>query len=194
MLGLLTPTLPTWVEAVERDLDRLLQDHAHCELKAAQSALSLAARFGGEAPELVLPLLALANEETEHVAMVHERMRARGVTMSLPDRDDYVVMLRKAANEDGGGYPPLLDRLLVSALVEARSCERFKVLSEKLHDASLRAFYKDLMASEARHYRLFAGAAEERFGEEDTRARLTTLAAREAEIVGHLPLGPTVHG
>ena len=93
MLGLLTPTLPTWVEAVERDLDRLLQDHAHCELKAALSALSLAARFGGEAPELVLPLLALANEETEHVAMVHERMRARDVTMSLPDRDDYVVML-----------------------------------------------------------------------------------------------------
>ena len=194
MLGLLTPTLPTWVEAVERDLDRLLQDHAHCELKAAQSALSLAARFGGEAPELVLPLLALANEETEHVAMVHERMRARGVTMSLPDRDDYVVMLRKAANEDGGGYPPLLDRLLVSALVEARSCERFRLLAEHLSDASLRAFYADLMASEARHHRLFAGAAEERFGASEARARFATLARREGEIVRHLPLGPTVHG
>lgn len=194
MLGLLTPTLPTWVEAVERDLDRLLQDHAHCELKAAQSALSLAARFGGEAPELVLPLLALANEETEHVAMVHERMRARGVTMSLPDRDDYVVMLRKAANEDGGGYPPLLDRLLVSALVEARSCERFRLLAEHLGDASLRAFYADLMASEARHHRLFASAAEERFGASEARARFATLVKREAEIVRHLPLGPTVHG
>lgn len=194
MLGLLTPTLPTWVEAVERDLDRLLQDHAHCELKAAQSALSLAARFGGEAPQLVAPLLALAQEESEHVAMVHERLRARGRTLSLPDQDDYVVLLRRAANEARSGHPALLDRLLVSALVEARSCERFKLLSERLNDASLRAFYKELMASEARHYRLFVGAAEERFGETETRTRLSTLATREAEIVGHLPLGPTVHG
>ncbi len=114
--------------------------------------------------------------------------------MSLPDHDEYVVMLRKAANEDRGAGPVLLDRLLVSALVEARSCERFRLLSEKLSDASLRAFYKDLMASEARHYRLFAGAAEERFGESETRTRLATLAAREARIVDHLPLGPTVHG
>ncbi len=194
MLGLLTPTLPTWVEAVERDLDRLLQDHAHCELKAAQSALSLAARFGGEAPDLVAPLLALAQEESEHVAMVHERLRARGRSLSLPDQDDYVVMLRRAANEGRGSHPALLDRLLVSALVEARSCERFKLLSERLSDGSLRAFYKELMASEARHYRLFVGAAEERFGERETRVRLSTLAAREAVIVGHLPLGPTVHG
>lgn len=194
MLGLLTPTLPTWVEAVERDLDRLLQDHAHCELKAAQSALSLAARFGGEAPDLVAPLLALAQEESEHVAMVHERLRARGRSLSLPDQDDYVVMLRRAANEARSGQPALLDRLLVSALVEARSCERFKLLSERLNDASLRAFYKELMASEARHYRLFVGAAEARFGEGETRTRLSTLATREAEIVGHLPLGPTVHG
>jgi tRNA-(ms[2]io[6]A)-hydroxylase len=194
MLGLLTPTLPTWVEAVERDLDRLLQDHAHCELKAAQSALSLAARFGGEAPDLVAPLLALAHEETQHVEMVHERLRARGGSMSLPDTDDYVVMLRKAANKDSGGYPPLLDRLLVSALVEARSCERFKLLSEHLGDASLRAFYRELMASEARHYVLFAGAAEQRFGEREARLRLATLAEREGSIAAHLPLGPTVHG
>jgi len=194
MLGLLSPTLPTWVEAVERDLDRLLQDHAHCELKAAQSALSLAGRFGGEHPELVAPLLALAAEEAEHVRLVHDRLRARGASLSLPDHDDYVVMLRRSANEDRGAGPALLDRLLVAALVEARSCERFKLLSEKLGDASLRAFYKDLMASEARHYRLFVSAAEERFGERETRARLATLAEREAGIVRHLPLGPTVHG
>ena len=103
-------------------------------------------------------------------------------------------MLRRAANEARSGQPALLDRLLVSALVEARSCERFKLLTERLNDASLRAFYKELMASEARHYRLFVGAAEARFGEGETRTRLSTLATREAEIVGHLPLGPTVHG
>ncbi len=194
MLGLLAPTDPRWVDAVEGDLDRLLRDHAHCELKAAQSALSLMARFAGEVPELVAPLVALAHEETEHFDQVHQRIRARGGAMSLPDSDAYVASLRKAASRDHGELPVLLDRLLVSALVEARSCERFKLLAERLSDSSLRAFYKDLLASEARHFRLFVRLSEERFGETDTRARLQTLAEREAELVGTLPMGPTVHG
>ena len=194
MLGLLAPTDPRWVDAVEGDLDRMLRDHAHCELKAAQSALSLVARFAGEVPELVAPLVALAHEETEHFDQVHQRIRARGGAMSLPDSDLYVASLRKAASKDHGDLPVLLDRLLVSALVEARSCERFKLLSEQLKDASLRAFYKDLMASEARHFRLFVRLAEERFGEHEARVRLATLAEREADLAGSLPLGPTVHG
>lgn len=194
MLGLLAPTDPSWVDAVEGDLDRMLRDHAHCELKAAQSALSLVARFAGEVPELVAPLVALAHEETEHFDQVHQRIRARGGAMSLPDSDLYVASLRKAASRDHGDRPVLLDRLLVSSLVEARSCERFKLLSERLEDASLRAFYKDLMASEARHFRLFVRLAEERFGEHEARVRLATLAEREADLAGSLPLGPTVHG
>jgi tRNA-(ms[2]io[6]A)-hydroxylase len=194
MLGLLAPTDPSWVDAVEGDLDRMLRDHAHCELKAAQSALSLVARFAGEVPELVAPLVALAHEETEHFDQVHQRIRARGGAMSLPDSDLYVASLRKAASRDHGDLPVLLDRLLVSSLVEARSCERFKLLAERLKDASLRAFYKDLMASEARHFRLFVRLAEERFGEHEARARLATLAEREADLAGSLPLGPTVHG
>lgn len=193
MLGLLQPTPATWVEAAEGDLDRLLRDHAHCELKAAQSALSLAARFAGESPELVEPLMALAHEETDHFSAVHARIRARGGTMALPDSDEYVVGLRKAAKSEPAGHP-LLDRLLVSALVEARSCERFHLLSEHLKDASLRAFYKDLMVSEARHFRLFTRLAEDRFGETDARARFSTLASREAVVAQRLPLGPTVHG
>ncbi|MBX7191575.1 MAG: tRNA-(ms[2]io[6]A)-hydroxylase [Sandaracinaceae bacterium] len=194
MLGLLAPTDPRWVDAVEGDLDRMLRDHAHCELKAAQSALSLMARFGGEVPELIAPLVALAHEETEHFDQVHQRIRARGGQMSLPDSDLYVASLRKAASKDHGELPILLDRLLVSALVEARSCERFKLLSERLKDASLREFYKDLMASEARHFRLFVRLSEERFGEHEARVRLLTLAEREADLAGSLPLGPTVHG
>ncbi len=194
MLGLLAPTDPSWIDAVEGDLDRLLGDHAHCELKAAQSALSLVARFGGEVPELVAPLVALAHEETEHFDEVHQRIRARGGAMTLPDSDLYVAGLRKAASRDLGDRPVLLDRLLVSALVEARSCERFKLLSEGLKDASLAAFYKDLMASEARHFRLFVRLAEERFGELEARNRLATLATREAALASSLPLGPTVHG
>jgi tRNA-(ms[2]io[6]A)-hydroxylase len=194
MLGLLAPTDPCWVDAVEGDLDRMLRDHAHCELKAAQSALSLVARFAGEVPELVAPLVALAHEETEHFDQVHQRIRARGGAMSLPDSDLYVASLRKAASKDHCDLPVLLDRLLVSALVEARSCERFKLLAERLKDASMRAFYKDLMASEARHFRLFVRLAEERFGEHEAHTRLATLAEREADLAGSLPLGPTVHG
>ena len=196
MLGLLAPTDPSWVSAVEGDLDRLLSDHAHCELKAAQSALSLVARFASEAPDTVAPLTALAHEETEHFDEVYRRVAARGAKLALPGADDYVVALRKAAraDHDGSGAPAMLDRMLVSALIEARSCERFKLLAEHLNDASLRAFYRDLMASEARHFRLFTRLAEDHFGEADARARLEQLARREAEVASRLPLGATVHG
>jgi tRNA-(ms[2]io[6]A)-hydroxylase len=194
MLGLLAPTDPGWVQAVERDLDRLLSDHAHCELKAAQSALSLVGRYGGELPEMVAPLVALAHEETEHFREVEARIRARGATMSTPASDGYVVALRKAARQDADEHPVLLDRLLISALIEARSCERFRLLAEQLDDAALRGFYRELMASEAAHHRLFARLAESRFGTDAARARLRTLAGREAELASSLPLGPTVHG
>jgi tRNA 2-(methylsulfanyl)-N6-isopentenyladenosine37 hydroxylase len=194
VLGLLTPTDPAWVDVARSDLDGLLRDHAHCELKAAQSALSLVARFGGEAPEWVAPLVALAHEETEHFREVEAKLGARGARMAPPRPDDYVVALRAAAKNDGSGTPALLDRLLVCSLIEARSCERFKLLAEGLPDADLRAFYRELMVSEAKHYRLFAGLAESRFGEEAASERLRVLAAREAAVADRLPLGAAVHG
>jgi tRNA-(ms[2]io[6]A)-hydroxylase len=194
MLGLLTPTDERWVEAVAGDLARLLSDHAHCELKAAHSALSLVGRFGGEAPELVDPLVALAKEETAHFAEVYRRIEARDESLAVPASDGYVVALRRVAREDHRDHPVLLDRLLISALVEGRSCERFALLADKLQIAELRSFYRGLMESEARHYRLFSRLAEERFGFDAARARLAALAAREADVVHHLPLGPTVHG
>jgi tRNA-(ms[2]io[6]A)-hydroxylase len=194
MLGLLTPTDARWVEAAEADLDRLLSDHAHCELKAAHSALALVGRFGGEAPEVVEPLVALAREETAHFGEVHRRVEARGNPLAIPASDGYVVALRRVAREDHREHPVLLDRLLISALVEGRSCERFSLLADGLKCAALRAFYRGLMESEARHYRLFCRLAEGRFGFETTRARLAELAAREATVVDQLPLGPTVHG
>ncbi|MFW5926244.1 MAG: tRNA-(ms[2]io[6]A)-hydroxylase [Myxococcota bacterium] len=194
MLGLLTPTDPVWVEAVEEDLDRLLSDHAHCELKAAQSALSLVARFGGEIPAMVEPLVALAKEETDHFHQVQQRLAARGRRMGPPAIDEYVQGLRTAARRDGSAVPTLLDRLLVSALIEARSCERFKLLAEHLGSSSLRSLYRELMASEAKHYRLFSGLAETHFGVDSARGRLEDLARREAEVADRLPLGPTVHG
>ncbi|MGD8861954.1 MAG: tRNA-(ms[2]io[6]A)-hydroxylase [Myxococcales bacterium] len=195
MLGLLQPTDPAWVDAAAADLPGLLSDHAHCELKAAQSALSMLARHGGEAPQLVEPLGALAREESQHFLEVQRRLGARGGSLGEPRKDDYVVALQRAAKQNRhDGHPVLLDRLLVCALIEGRSCERFRLLSEGLADAGLRSFYEALMASEARHFTLFSSLAGEIFGMDDTRARFATLARREAGIAHRLPLGPTVHG
>ncbi|HET6332810.1 MAG TPA: tRNA isopentenyl-2-thiomethyl-A-37 hydroxylase MiaE [Polyangiales bacterium] len=193
MLSLLTPTDPLWPEVAAANLPALLADHAHCELKAAQSALSLLARYGGEAPALVEPLTALAREETEHFSQVHEQLAQREMALQLPTTDTYVTRLSAAARK-GREAPALLDRLLIAALIEARSCERFRLLSEFLPDLGLRAFYRELMASEARHFTLFSSLSATCFGNDASRARLAVLAAREAEIVRQLPLGPQVHG
>ena len=195
MLGLLTPTDPCWVDAAQDDLGGLLSDHAHCELKAAQSALSLIGRYGGEMPALVGPLSALAHEETEHFNEVESQLRERGARLGLPRPDDYVVQLRAAARQDHDPRTPvLLDRLLVAALIEGRSCERFRLLSQRLSDPSLRELYRGLMAAEAQHFTLFTALAGQCFGNDASKQRFVALAAREAAVADRMPLGPTVHG
>jgi tRNA-(ms[2]io[6]A)-hydroxylase len=194
MLGLLTPTDPRWVEQAQEDLPGLLSDHAHCELKAAVSALSLVSRFGATHPELIEPLSALAAEETDHFRQVERKLRARGAKLGRQDADDYVNALWNKTKPERATIPLVLDRLLVCALIEARSCERFKLLSELLAAPDLRAFYRELMESEARHYRLFCGLSETLFGVKMARQRLAELATREADVAGKLPLGPKVHG
>lgn len=194
MLGLLTPTDPRWVSEAERDLPGLLSDHAHCELKAAVSALSLVSRFGPSYPALVEPLSALAHEETQHLREVHALLGTRSAALGRQDADVYVNALWNATKPERASVPLLLDRLLVSALIEARSCERFKLLSEGLSEAPLASFYRELMEAEARHYRLFCGLCEELFGVKLARHRLAELARREAKVAGELPLGPKVHG
>ena len=193
MLHLLQPTDPRWIEIVREDLSGLLADHAHCELKAAQSALAMVGRFGDEAPELIEPLSHLAREETAHFQQVCGHLAERSTPLGKPVKDDYVGALRRRAREDGNDAPLLLDRLLVSALIEARSCERFQCLAQGLADDALQQLYGGLMAAEARHFALFKGLAEQRYGA-TARRRLKTLATREAEICHTLPLGPTVHG
>jgi tRNA-(ms[2]io[6]A)-hydroxylase len=195
MLGLLVPTHPHWVETAAADLAALLSDHAHCEIKAAQSALSLVARYAGQMPSLVEPLTALAREESEHFLLVHEQLERRSERLGLPASDAYVTKLAAATRQNRhDDFPPLLDKLLVAALIEGRSCERFRLLADRLPQADLRAFYRDLMVSEARHFTLFCTLATDAYGREATRSRLTMLAAREAEIATHLSVGPQVHG
>jgi len=194
MLGLLTPTDPRWVEAAEANLDVLLSDHAHCELKAAVSALSLVSRFGAEYPALIEPLSKLAEEETSHFRAVQHTLTERGGRFGRADPDAYVNALWNLTKPERAAVHVLLDRLLVNALIEARSCERFKLLSELLADPALRTFYRELMESEARHFRLFCGLSEELFGVKVARARLTELSRREAQVAGTLSLGPRVHG
>lgn len=192
MLGLRRPTDPAWLERALGDLPGLLSDHAHCELKAAQSALSVVARFGGEFPALVAPLTELAREESEHFARVHDALEARGAPLHKPDEDGYVRALRRGVGQLPRRHA-LLDRLLISALIEARSCERFKLLADATPEPELRAFYGDLMASEARHHALFARLAETCFGAE-ARTRLGQAAEIEADVVATLPPRATVHG
>lgn len=202
MLHLLQPTDPAWVDAAAADVDGLLADHAHCELKAAQSALAIVGRFADEAPEIVEPLCDLAREETQHFRQVHQRIRDRGQHaegasdepgIGKPEPDAYVNALRNTARAQRPVAPILLDRLLVSAMIEARSCERFKLLADHFPDGGLRTFYRGLMEAEARHFTLFRGLAEARYGAE-ARRRLARLAEAEAEIAESLPLGPQVHG
>lgn len=192
MLGLLTPTDPRWIDVALSDLGALLVDHLHCEIKAASNATALVARYPGHA-RLVRELSALAREELSHVAQVHEELVRRGVRAYPPETDPYASALRKASQDGRRSSHALLDRLAVAALIEARSCERFSILKEHAPTPELRAWYADLFASEARHYRLFASLAEEAVGEEEARARIADLAVREAEIVSRLVLAPRVH-
>jgi len=190
MLGLLVPTDPRWVEVALGDFDAVLLDHLHCELKAASNAMAIVARHPTNA-RLVRELTALAREELEHVLQVHERVVSRGIAPRPPDRDPYAAALRQASALRGSD--PRVDRLLVAALIEARSCERFSLLREHAPTDDLRTWYAALFESEARHYRLFASLAEDVVGADRARERLAQLAEHEAVIVQELPLLARVH-
>jgi tRNA-(ms[2]io[6]A)-hydroxylase len=203
MFCLVVPTDPAWASGAARDLDAVLVDHAHCEMKAASHAMSLVVRYADDFA-LVMALTDLAREELDHFRRVVDFLDQRGLRLGAPPVDEYAAALRRAATAlPASPLPPLVDRLLVSALIEARSCERFKLLQGAL-DANvprdLVAFYEELFAAEARHYRTYVDlahlAARDARGEvvED---RLAVLAAREGAIVAALAAGDdraTVHG
>lgn len=199
MLGLLVATDDAWATVAVADLTSLLADHAHCEMKAAANAMSLVARYGGmhdvATTELVMRLTELAGEEIEHFRRVMVEIARRGERLGLPPVDDYAALLRArtAALPWVTGRPrdravSLVERLIVCALIEARSAERFKLLAAAVEaSGEIHAFYSELFASEARHYRLFLELATEVAGDEElVRARFSVLAKVEAGVVSEL--------
>jgi len=206
MLCLKVPTDAAWAVAALRDADAVLADHAHCELKAASNALSLVGRHPGD-PEIARALSDLAREEIEHFQRVVSVLAARGVAMGPPPVDEYAGALRRAANALPRPAPAtdrdrLVDRLLVGALIEARSCERFQLLAEASRDVDpeLHALWKELLASEARHYRTFVDLAVHAAGGDRAPVveRLERIAEAEGAIVAALAGGEasraSIHG
>lgn len=199
MLCLRAPTSPAWIERALADLDAVLIDHAHCEHKAAVTALAFVSRYPDD-PTLVERLSALAAEEADHLRRVSALCHARGLRIGHPDRDPYAKALLSHTRPDAIGHR--VDRLLICALIEARSCERLKLLAEHLQDAELRTFYDELWRCEAGHHTLFKELAERSLvvngvpperARAEVKERLGELAEREAEIVAGLPVRAAIH-
>ncbi len=193
MLGLKLPTDPRWVNIVEKNIDQILTDHAWCEQKAATMAITLITRFP-EYPDMVREFTALAREEMEHFSMVHEKLQERGFKLGFDEKDPYVNDLRSFMNKGGNRHMQLVEALLVAAMIEARSCERFRLLSEQINDEDLRKFYRGLMASEARHYTLFLRFAR-KYGEGvDVDARWNEYLEFESTLMLKYGKKETMHG
>lgn len=193
MLGLQLPTDPRWAELVKQDLPELLTDHAWCEQKAASNAISLIVRYP-ERDALVRELLRIAREELEHFEMVVHQIHKRGWRLGPERKDHYVNELMAFVRKDGTPAERMVDRLLFSAMIEARSCERFKLLTAECPDAELREFYRELMESEAGHYATFIAFAREVADRALVDARWKDFLAYEAEVVGRYGKAPTMHG
>ena len=194
MLGLKLPTDPRWVNIVEKNVSEILIDHAYCEQKAASTAISLIISFP-EKTELVQAMTDLAQEEMSHFKMVHDLIVARGEVLGRERKDGYVIDLMKFFPKGGSREWHLVHRLLYAALIEARSCERFRLLSEELEDEKLRRFYRKLMISEANHYTMFLKFAR-MYGpsKELVDTKWEALLKYEAELMKTLGKNETIHG
>ncbi|MBC8754716.1 tRNA-(ms[2]io[6]A)-hydroxylase [Kordia sp. YSTF-M3] len=193
MLGLKLPTDPRWVNIAEKNIEEVLTDHAFCEQKATSTAISLIVSFP-EYSELVEAMIALVKEEISHFKMVHDRILARGWTLGRDRKDEYVAKLLQFFPKGGSRTTQLVHRLLYAALIEARSCERFKLLSEHISDQELATFYKNLMVSEANHYTMFLGFARQYGERTEVDEKWEALLAFEAEIMKDLGTKETMHG
>lgn len=193
MLGLKLPTDPRWADIAKKNIEDILVDHAYCEQKAASTAISLIVTYP-EYSELVTAMTALAREEMGHFKMVHEKILERGFTMGWDRKDEYVIKLREFFPKGGSRSTQLVHRLLIAGLIEARSCERFRLLSEELEDQELAKFYRDLMVSEANHYTMFLKFARKYGDREEVDRKWQELLEYEAEVMKELGKKETIHG
>ena len=193
MLGLQFKTKTSWAEIAKDNLQQILTDHAFLEQKAASNAVSIIINYSEET-KLVQAMSQIAIEEMEHFKMVHDFMVKRGMVLGREQKNDYAIQLMQFFKKTGDRKEALIQRLLIAALIEARSCERFKVFSENMEDEELSNFYKDLMISEANHYTVFLGFAREYENREIVDKLWNDLLAFEAEMMRNRGTKAKVHG
>ena len=193
MLRLKLPTDPRWVNIVEKNIKEILIDHAWCEQKAATNAISIIVRYP-ECTDLTKAMLDLAQEELLHFKMVHDKIIKRGWVLGPERKDEYVNLLYSFRRKGGARHIQLIDHLLFAAMVEARSCERFRVLAENINDKDLASFYHDLMISEATHYTTFIGFAKQYSNGEDVKKRWQEFLDYEGKIIERFGIKETIHG
>lgn len=193
ILGLHLPTDPRWVNLAEHSLAEILTDHAYCEQKAATTCISLIQRYS-DRESLVTALSPIVTEEWGHFRLVLAELHKRNLKLGKQRKDQYVNALLDFQRKGGHPEDRFLDQLLTMALIEARSCERFKRLSEGLEDPYLQQFYRRFMESEAGHYTLFIELAETYIDKEKVRQRWAEWLAYEADIIQHLEIrGDRIH-
>lgn len=193
MLGLKLATDPRWANIAEQNLEEILTDHAWCEQKAASNAIYLIIN-NAELPDLVSTMSEIAIEEMQHFKMVHDIILERGYEFGRERKDDYVNQLVKFCKKNASREEAFIDRLLFAAMIEARSCERFRVLSTNIKDEKLAKFYHELMVSEANHYTVFLGFARKYAGEIDVEKRWKEWLDFEGELIKSYGTKETIHG
>ena len=196
MLGLKMATDPRWFSVVSKNLEDILVDHAFCEQKAASSAISIIVQYP-QYSDLVQAMTVICQEEMQHFNMVHEKLIERGFKLGFERKDPYVndlsVFLRRnKTNSSKKGL--FVNQMLLSAMIEARSCERFKILSEQLEDEDLKLFYRSLMESEARHYNTFLHFAKKYGDGIDVEQRWNDFLKYEANLMLDYGKSQTIHG
>ncbi len=192
-LGLELPTDPRWTDIAEKNIHDILVDHAYCEQKAASSCISLIVQFP-EHQKLVDMLTPVVKEEWEHFERVVKELRKRGLPLGPQRKDEYVIALSNFVKKGGSREQHLVEKLLMNALIEARSCERFKALANNISDKELAAFYYELMISEAGHYKNFLSLAKEYYPEDLVMQRWNEWLEYEAQVMKTLEVrGDRMH-
>lgn len=193
MLGLKMASDPRWVNVVEKNIEEILTDHAWCEQKAATNAITLMVKYP-HLTDLVDAMVEIAHEEITHFGLVHDIIKKRKYTLGAERKDPYVHDLMKYIRRGGSPSEILVDRLLFAAMIEARSCERFRILSQEINDAELRSFYHDLMISEANHYMTFISLARKHGNNVDVDSKWNEFLDYESSLMLKYGKSETIHG